>query len=84
MKRAFFIFTGALALLGCGVLAVTALSGWVADNLIHGDDDMNTVGKITFLAIYPLLLGIGGWLGNVIYKRRAVERQHETGPGSPF
>lgn len=78
MKRALFILAGALVLLGAGVLVVTALSGWVADNFIHGDDDMNTVGKIIFLGIYPVLLGIGGWLGNVIYKRRMIAR-HSPG-----
>jgi hypothetical protein len=74
MKRVFVILISALILLGAGVLVVSALSNWIADNFIHSDDDMNTVGKIIFLGIYPGLLVIGGWLGNVVYQRNLTRR----------
>ncbi len=78
MKRTLIILASALALLGIGIFTVSVLSSWIADNFIRSDDDMNTIGKIILLGIYPSLLVIGGWLGNVIYRRNITLRS--SGP----
>ena len=78
MKRVLVILASALALLGIGIFTVSVLSGWIADNFIRSDDDMNTIGKIILLGIYPGLLVIGGWLGNTIYQKNITRRS--SGP----
>jgi hypothetical protein len=74
MRRALSVVAGSLLLLGVGVLATTALSSWVADTFIRSDDDMNTAGKIILLGVYPGLMLIGGWLGNLWYRRNLTSR----------
>lgn len=74
MKRMLFIIAGALLLLGIGVLATLTLSHWAAASFVHSDDDMNTIGKILFLGVYPALVVIGGWLGNFCHRRTLAAR----------
>jgi uncharacterized membrane protein YeaQ/YmgE (transglycosylase-associated protein family) len=74
MRRTLFVLAGALLLLTVGVLATTALSGWIADRFIRSDDDMNTFGKIIFLGVYPALVLVGGWLGNLWHRRNLTSR----------
>ena len=77
MKRALVILVSALTFLGLGIALVAGLSDWIAEEFIHGDDDMNTIGKLLFLGVYPILLLVGGWLGNLLYQRNLTS--HSSG-----
>jgi hypothetical protein len=74
MRRLLSVAIGAALLLGFGVLVTASLSSWIAQHLVHSDDDMNTIGKTLFLGVYPGLLVIGGWLGNQWHRRRSGKR----------
>ena len=74
MKKALYIFVGSLVFLGIGVLTTTISSNWVAERFIRSDDDMNTFGKIFFLAVYPSLIIFGGWAGNHMFKQNLTRR----------
>ena len=68
MKKALYIFVGSLVFLGIGVLTTAISSNWVAERFIRSDDDMNTIGKIIFLGVYPSLIILGGWVGDHMFK----------------
>lgn len=74
MKRTMAVLCGALTLLGIGITIVIASSDWISENFIRSDDDMNTVGKIQLLGIYPALIIIGGWIGSALFNKwRRIE-----------
>ncbi len=55
-------------LLGIGLNML--FSDWYARNFIHGDDDMNQIGRVLFFGVFPGLLVVGGWFGNKFYLRK--------------
>lgn len=69
MRRAIFVILGAIAFLCAGMLVTSLLSDWYARNFIRSDEDMNTLGKVLFLAFYPSLIIVGGWFGSRLYQK---------------
>ena len=69
MKRAAFIFAGALALLVLGTLFIRLLPSWaLGAGSIQGEARANYLMGVLLGAWIGFLL-VGGWLGNHLYKK---------------
>ena len=76
MKRVSFVFVGALIFLALGMLITHTFSAWYAKHYIQSDDDMNHIGKIIFLALYPSFFVTGGWFADMLYKKTVRRNNH--------
>lgn len=74
MRRAAFIFAGALALLVLGTLLIRLLPSWAlgADPL-QGEARANYLVGV-LLSVWISFLLVGGWLGNCLYKKNLTRR----------
>lgn len=77
MKHIAYILGAAFLSLLLG-LAVTAIfSVWYEPRYIRSDDDMNQVGKIFLLVVWPIFVVIGGFFGHWLFRRSATRRSRE-------
>ena len=77
MKRTLFIIAGTVAFAALGFVIGSVATNWYSDSFAKSDADINTSVAL-FLLLWPVFAGIGGYLGNRLYRRNLTRRS--TGP----
>jgi hypothetical protein len=72
MKRAAFIFAGALAFAAAGFAVGSLLTQWYADTLAGSQDDIDDAVTLAAAAL-PILLALGGYVGHRVHRRRSAK-----------
>lgn len=69
MKRALYMAAGGLLFAALGFLLGAWATNLYSTHAAKSDDDINlSVGA--FLVIWPLIIGVGAYLGHRVYRRR--------------
>ena len=69
MKRALFIIAGTVVFAAVGFVIGSVATNWYSERLAKSDADINTSVAVVLL-FWPVFAGIGGYLGNRLYRSR--------------
>jgi len=73
MKRVLFVLAGALLFAVAGFVLGSVATNWYADHFARSDDDINAAVLVALVA-WPLLTLLGGYLGDLVLRRRLPGR----------
>lgn len=81
MKRAAYIIAGAFLVWFLGVLLFIPFNRWYTLNFIKGDDDVGVHLGVMVFVVWPILLVVGGGIGNRVWARRKNKKKFLDGLG---
>ncbi len=70
MKKSGYVLGGAITCFVVGVVISIPFNQWYTVTYVKGEEDVGLHLWLSILVIWPIFLGIGGWLGNYLYKKQ--------------
>lgn len=78
MKRITYIACGAIAVWLIGVALLIPMNQWYTSNFVKSEADVGPHLWLSLFFIWPLLLVVGGALGNWLFHRNLTWRSRRT------